>query len=122
MPLLLDATVSVACAKDTNLAEVVEVGKQRVQLSTGGHRMDPIYSGAYVIGLPFGVQSQPVPAPLDLLTGDRVRVTADMVEREVWDVTRKGKVVWANKRIQDAEAAAAAEKQAKREIAERLRL
>jgi hypothetical protein len=120
--LLIEATISVACPKDTNLAEVVEIGKTRVSLSTGGHRLDPLYAGAVVVGLPFGTQSVPVPAPLDLLPGDRLRVTADAVERDVWDVTRKGKVVWENKAVKEAEAAAAAEKAAKREVAERLRL
>lgn len=122
MPLLLDCTVSVACPKDTNLAEIVEIDKKRVQLSNGGHRMDPIFAGVYVIGLPFGLQSVPVPAPVDLLAGDQLRVTADAVEREVWDVTRKGKVIWENKAGKDAEAADRAQKQARNEQRARLGL
>ena len=120
--LLTEATLSTACPKDTNLAEVEQVGTQRVQLSSGGHRTDPVYAGKYVHGLPFGVQSVPVLAPIDLLPGDRVRVTADVVEREVWDVTRGKKIAWENKAVQAEVSDKAAEKTSARALAEKLGL
>ena len=119
--LLLDAVITEACPKDTNLAEIVEIDKQRVQLASGGHEMRPVYGGVVVRGLPFGEQSPPVLAPIDLAPGDKLRVIADVETRAVWDVTRKGKVIWENKALKDRDEAAAAEKEAKRAVLDKLR-
>jgi hypothetical protein len=119
--LLIDCTITEAAPKDTNLAEIVEIEKVRVQLASGGHEMRPVYGGVYVRGLPFGEQSPPVLAPVDLSAGDKLRVIADVETRAVWDVTRKGKVIWENKAVKDREDAAAAEKAAKRAVLDKLR-
>ena len=90
----IDAILTRACPKETNLSETIEIGKTKVMLSSGGHRFDPVYTGVYVSGLPFGVGAPPLPAPIELLAGDTLKVVADLDDRAVWSVTRAGKTVW----------------------------
>lgn len=89
--LLVDVTVIKTCAKGRNLAEVHDVGKHRVETAMGP-RFDPTWTGVYVGGLPFGDGPEPILAPVDLLPGDMVRVTAGAFQP--WDVTRDGKAIW----------------------------
>src|SRR3990167_2307988 len=122
--LLIDALLTESAPKDTNLAEIVEVGKKKIQLSGGGHRFDPEYGGVYVSGLPFGTSSPPVLAPIDLLPGDKLKIIADIDDRAVYEVWRKVKgkleVVWENKPVKDQQKAVADNKRAAREMKDRL--
>ena len=124
--LLIDAEIQEHAPQGTNLAEIMEIEKVRVQLASGGHESRPVYGGVYVRGLPFGDQSPPVPAPIDLNAGDRLRVIADVDRRAVWDVQRrvKGKwdVVWKNDAAQAAEQAKASEKAAVSDARAKLKL
>ena len=116
--LIQDALITEQASVNTNLAEIVETGKVKVQLSSGGHRFDPVYGGVYESGLPFGTNSPPVPAPIDLLPGDKLKVIADIDDRAVLEVWRKVKgkpeLVWENKPAKEQEAAHTAARVAER--------
>ena len=99
--LLIELSITRACTKNTNIAEVAEVAKKRIQLSNNQWETRPIWGGVYTLGLPLGESSLPCETPIDLHTGDLVRVVDDFPNRMVFDITRSGKVVW-----QDAELAA----------------
>ena len=99
--LLIDAIVTQACPKGTDLTEVAQVGEETFPRQDGTTGRKPIYAGVYVAGLPFPPGGRKVEAPLDLQTGDLVRV--ETVERDVFTVMRKGKAAWKNEALHAAE-------------------
>ncbi len=105
--LLITVKITEACPKGADIAELVEVDKRVVELSNGAKERRPVWGAVYTHGLPLGENMATVPAPIDLKVADEVRVVAELLEdadsngdihksREVYDVKRKGEIVWKN--------------------------
>lgn len=102
--LLTDVTLIDAAPKGANLAEIQKAGKQKVMTSLGEQWQD-VYASVYIAGMPFGNVLLNVPAPIDLLPGDVVRVEAG--DKWPYEVRRLGKIIWTNTDLKAQEKAQA---------------
>lgn len=94
--LLVDVEISTNCPKGSDIAKLHVGSYESVTLSNNQKERRPVYVATYTIGKPLGEGFQPVEAPIDLKPGDQLRVQAAAPQepREVYDVTRGGKVIW----------------------------
>jgi len=94
--LLVEVDITANCPKGANVAELRVAHIERVRLSNNQLVDKNVMAAVYTQGMPLGEGGQPVEAPIDLKVGDLVRVQAAPPQepREVFDVTRNGKVIW----------------------------
>lgn len=103
--LLITCKIKEPCAKGDDLAELVQVDTKLVDMSTGKKERRPVWGSPYMTGLPLGENTATCTCPIDLKTGDIVRVNAEIFEttnddetvskyRKVFDVKRKTEIVW----------------------------
>lgn len=106
--LIRSGRINQTVEKGKDIAAVEQVDTHVEELSDGHRREVIIYSGVYVNGLPFGQPPLPeIHAPVSLEPGDVVRITADGYK--VFDITRKGAVLWTNGELTKTDSARAAE-------------
>ncbi len=92
--LLKTATMIRPCEAGTNFAEQRQKGFTEVTMASGQKRRDPLYTGYYVEGTPFGYIVDSA-APIDLMIDDEVAIDAEF--GTPYRVMRNGKEVWLNK-------------------------